>query len=225
MEAGDGAAPRTRKPGQSAHAESTQGGLSLIPSNKLPTVNPRAEFQARKRHININFLVRLLLGRPRECPWDKPMFSPYFTQWKPSLSLGQTHFVPGILSLGQSWGRRAAQKVYVLKVYVPFSLARVLFLGVQSFGLMPRYPVFARVVGELRAADPSNVHGPAKQNASPKAQSEAPRRGWKPGLEQHPETENRDAQHMLEQPRGSCPEGSQALQCLAKFIWLWFWQA
>ena len=26
------------------------------------------------------------------------------------------------LSLGQSWGRRAAEKVYVLKVYVPFSL-------------------------------------------------------------------------------------------------------
>ena len=36
-------------------------------------------------------------------------------------------------------------------------------------------PVFARVVGELRAADPSNVHGPVKQNASPEAQSEAPR--------------------------------------------------
>ena len=37
------------------------------------------ETQASKRHININFLVRLLLGRPRECPgtnrvcpWDKP---------------------------------------------------------------------------------------------------------------------------------------------------------
>ena len=29
------------------------------------------------------------------CPWDKPGFSPYFTQWKPSLSQGQTQFVPG----------------------------------------------------------------------------------------------------------------------------------
>ena len=28
-------------------------------------------------------------------------------------------------------------------------------------------PVFARVVGELRAADPSHVQGPVKQNASP----------------------------------------------------------
>ena len=92
--------------------------------------------QARKRHINTNFLVRLLLGRPRECPRDKPGFS-----------LGQAHFVlgtnPGFLAIlhnrspvcpwdkpslcpGQSRGRRAAQKVYVLKVYVPFSLANFL---------------------------------------------------------------------------------------------------
>ena len=62
--------------------------------------------QARKRHINISFFVRLVLGRPRVCPrdftgfvpgtnpvrtWDKPGFSPYFTQWKPDL----TEFVPG----------------------------------------------------------------------------------------------------------------------------------
>ena len=53
--------------------------------------------QARKRRINIHFLARLLLGRPRECRWDKPRFSPYFTQWKPSLSLGQTQFVPGTI--------------------------------------------------------------------------------------------------------------------------------
>ena len=42
--------------------------------------------QARKRHININFLVRLLLGRPRECLGDKPGLPP-----------GQTHFVPGTI--------------------------------------------------------------------------------------------------------------------------------
>ena len=50
--------------------------------------------QARKRHTNINFFVRLVLGRPRVCPgdftgfvpgtnpvktWDKPGFSPYST--------------------------------------------------------------------------------------------------------------------------------------------------
>ena len=50
------------------------------------------------------------------CPRDKRRFSPYFTQWKPSLSLGQTRFVPGTFR-----GRRAEERVYVLKVYVPFS--------------------------------------------------------------------------------------------------------
>ena len=60
----------------------------------------------KKRHININFFVRLVLGQPRVCPgvftgfvpgrnpmktWDKPGFSPYFTQWKPDF----TGFVPG----------------------------------------------------------------------------------------------------------------------------------
>ena len=50
------------------------------------------------------------------CPRDKPRFSSYFTQRKPSLSLGQTQFVPGT-----NRGRRAADRVYVLKVYVPFS--------------------------------------------------------------------------------------------------------
>ena len=66
------------------------------------------DFQARKRHINIIFFVRLVLGRPRVCPgdftgfvpgtdpvktWDKPGFSPYLTQWKPDF----TGFVPGTI--------------------------------------------------------------------------------------------------------------------------------
>ena len=62
------------------------------------------------------------------------------------------------------------------------------------------------MVGELRAADPSNVQGPVKQNASPGEQSEAPRPRWKPGQEQNPGPENQDSQHMLEQPRGYFPE-------------------
>ena len=62
-------------------------------------------------------------------------------------------------------------------------------------------PVFARVAGELRAADPSNVQGPVKQNASPGGQSEAPRPRWKPGQEQQPGPENQDSQHMLKQPK------------------------
>ena len=72
---------------------------------------------------------------------------------------------------------------------------RVPFCAVKTCAVRP---VFARVVGELRAADPSNVQGPAKQNASPGEQSEAPRRRWK----QNPGAENQDSQHMLEQPRG-----------------------
>ena len=72
-------------------------------------------------------------GTARVCPWDKPdssgtnpvvpgtnpgfllvlhSGSPVCPRDKPSLSLGQTR------------GRRAAEKVYVLKVYVPFSLAK-----------------------------------------------------------------------------------------------------
>ena len=74
------------------------------------------------------------LGTPRECPrdkpgfvpgtkWvcprDKPRFSSYCTQRKPSLSLGQTQFVPGTFR-----GRRAADRAYVLKVYVPSSFPK-----------------------------------------------------------------------------------------------------
>ena len=51
----------------------------------------------------------------------------------------------------------------------------------------------------------ANGQGPMKQNASP-AQSEALRRRWRPEQEQHPGQENRDNQHMLNQPRGSFPE-------------------
>ena len=92
--------------------------------------------QARKRHININLFVRLVLGftgfvpgTNPVCPWDKS-----------GENLGQTQFFslfytvearfhrvcpwdkPG-LSLGQSRGRKEAQKVYVKNIYVPFSLA------------------------------------------------------------------------------------------------------
>ena len=63
-------------------------------------------------------------------------------------------------------------------------------------------PVFARVVGELGAADPSNVPGRVKQNASPGEQSEAPRPRWKPRQEENPGPENQDSQHMLEQLLG-----------------------
>ena len=66
-------------------------------------------------------------------------------------------------------------------------------------------PVFAPDGGELRAADPSNVQGPVKRNASPGEQSEGSRPRWKPGQEQNPGPENQDNQHMLEQPRRYFP--------------------
>ena len=41
-------------------------------------------------------------------------------------------------------------------------------------------------------------------------QSEAQRRRWKPGQEQHAGPENQDSQHMPNQPRGSFPEYHQS---------------
>ena len=66
------------------------------------------ENQARKRHMNINFFVRLVLGRPRVCPGDftgfVPGTNPGFllilhsgSPISPGLSLGQTRFVPGTI--------------------------------------------------------------------------------------------------------------------------------
>ena len=79
--------------------------------------------QARKRHINMNFFVRLLLGRLRECPGDKPGLSlgqnGFVPGTNPGFSLfytAEAQFVPGTkpsLSLGQPWGRRAAEEFTV----------------------------------------------------------------------------------------------------------------
>ena len=110
-------------------------GSSKGPKERVDSFQ-RESNQARKRHININFFVRLVPvftgfvpGTNPVCPWDKSgekqgqtqEFSLFYTvearfhrvcPWdKPGLSQGQTR------------GRRAAQKVYVKKVYVPFSLA------------------------------------------------------------------------------------------------------
>ena len=74
--------------------------------------------QARKRHIKINFRLRLALGRPRVCPKDKPRLSPYFTQWKPS----SVRDKPSSDPWDRPGGRRAAGNVVVVKVNVSFSL-------------------------------------------------------------------------------------------------------
>ena len=102
---------------------------------------PVNEIQARKRHININFLVRLPLGRPPVCPRDNP-----------GLSLGQTRvfslfytvearFVPGTNPVCP-WDkpRRETEKVYVLNVYVPFSLARDRLLKTSRHGQHRQHP-------------------------------------------------------------------------------------
>ena len=94
-------------------------------------------------------------------------------------------------------------KSFCLPAGSPYRRRRVPPCAVKTCAVRP---VFARVVGELRAADPSNVQGPVKQNASPGEQSEAPRPRWKPGQEQNPGPENQDSQHMLEQPRVSGAE-------------------
>ena len=71
---------------------------------------------------------------------------------------------------------------------------------------MLRVPFLHRWSGSCGQQIRANVQGAMKQNASPGAQSEAPRRRWKPGRGQHSRPKNRDSQHMLNQPRGSCPD-------------------
>ena len=108
-------------------------------------------FQARERHININVFVRLVLRRPRVCPgdftgfvpgtnpvniWDKPGFSSLFYAVEARFHRVCPRDKPG-LSLGQSRGRRAAQTVYVKKVYVPFSLANVYVFSCLQFLFRP----------------------------------------------------------------------------------------
>ena len=100
----------------------------------------------------------VLLGRPLECPGNKPGCVPGTNRVcpgdKPGLSLRQSGFVPGTnpgfllvlhngspvcprdkpsLSLGQSRGRRAADRVYVLNVYVPFLLPNAVLSGYLFF--------------------------------------------------------------------------------------------
>ena len=95
---------------------------SQWPLGLFHDLSSRRLSQARKRHINMNFLVRLPLGGddPGIAPGTHPSFllilhngSPVCPRNKPSLSLGQFR------------GRREAEKVYVLNIYVPFSLAIV----------------------------------------------------------------------------------------------------
>ena len=77
------------------------------------SLDKSGEKQGQTQEFSLFYTVEARFHRV--CPWDKPG-----------------------LSQGQSRGRRAAQKVYVKKVYVPFSLARneahISFLGAQKVG-------------------------------------------------------------------------------------------
>ena len=84
------------------------------------------------------------------------MFSPYFTQ-------GQTRFVPGT-----NRERRAAEKVYVLKVYVPFSL--VIDAGVLQSGFG----------GDLLKFGPANFGKSAGECLSKSSQRNVPAKTSRP---------------------------------------------
>ena len=58
----------------------------------------------------------------------------------------------------------------------------------------------------------ANVQGPEKQNASPGEQSEAPRRRWMQGQEQHPEPQDQDSQHMLNHSDERLCEASEGVK-------------
>ena len=68
------------------------------------------------------------LGTPRECPRDKVGLSQGQTQVFSLLYTVDAQFVPGTQTRfvpGTFRGRRAEERVYVLKVYVPFSFPKI----------------------------------------------------------------------------------------------------
>ena len=90
------------------------------------------ENQARKRHININFLVRLLLGHPRNvpgtnraCPRDKVGLSQGQTQVFSLLYTVEAQFVPGTNPvcpgdmLGTKGGRKSLCVKSLCALFVP----------------------------------------------------------------------------------------------------------
>ena len=120
-----------QNPGKNKHF-----GADIHDPKARTSTTPPKGFPETSVHININFLSGwswddpgfvpgispgLSLGQIQWKPGDKPGFSPYFTQWKPDFHRVCPWDKPG-LSLGQSRGRRAAQKVYVKKMFVTWPL-------------------------------------------------------------------------------------------------------
>ena len=63
------------------------------------------EIRQEKAHKHKLFGL-VAIGTNPLCPRDKRKFSPYFTEWKPSLSEGQTQFVSGAIP-GTKGGRKS----------------------------------------------------------------------------------------------------------------------
>ena len=126
--------------------------------NNCVTVN-----QARKRHININFFVRLVPvftgfvpGTNPVCPWDKSGEKLGQTQECSLFYTVEARFHRACpwdkpsLSQGQSRGRRAAQKVYCgvqiipYRVFILFELFTVMvfqdWAGWEIFTVIPGNP-------------------------------------------------------------------------------------
>ena len=114
---------------------------------------------------------------------------------------------------GVFWVR--AKKLMLKKLIIlfmcffgPLNFSELIALTVRALSRCKAralHRVFARVAGELWAADPSKCPGRHEANASSRAQSEALRRSWEPGRQQHPGSEHQDSQDMLNQARRSFP--------------------
>ena len=111
----------------------TKVDVSKVDVKGFPTGKKKAHKHKLFCPVGLRTTPGLSRGFHRVCPWDKSgenlgqtrVFSLFY------IVEARFHRVcpwdkPG-LSQGQSRGRRAAQKVYVKKVYVPFSLANYCF--------------------------------------------------------------------------------------------------
>ena len=93
------------------------------------------------------------------CPRDKPSFSPYFAQWKPSLSQKQTQFVPG--TIPRTKGTRKSLPFESKLLPAVFLFLRINFpkitvtVTVVSFGWFIKLPL---PLPSWRAQSPLHLH-------------------------------------------------------------------
>ena len=123
--------------------------------------------------------------------------------------------LPGAFVHSRSWRASLSEDLYIVLCFCPLPLteAPTLIRARQNRRVPPCAvktcavrPVFVRVVGSRGQQSQANVQGPMKQNASPEQQSEAPRRRWKPGQEQHPGPPKPGQSAHAESTQGSFPD-------------------